>query len=120
MSDANEVAAGADLASHTLVWMRRIDGKLDKILEIMVRHETRITRMERDIGEIKLDLTSFDNRMLSVTTELMRLADDLDGIDQKIDAMNNAIGGLGQKIDRLDARVANIEGKLDISARSPS
>jgi hypothetical protein len=97
-----ETDSPTEIADFTHGWMRRVETKLDKVLEILVRPETRITRMERDIGEIKFDLTSFDTRMVTLTTDMLRLTDKVDSIDRRTEA--------------TDRRVANIEGKLNISA----
>jgi hypothetical protein len=94
----------ANVADFTHAWMRRVeqligngDRKLDKILEILVRHETRISRMEHSVGEIKYDMTNVDGHMVTFTTDTLKLVD-------KIDA-------LGEKIDRLDSRIDGIDGK---------
>ena len=94
-----------NVADFTHAWMRRVeqlmgnsDRKLDKIIEILARHETRISRMEHSVGEIKYDMTNVDGHMVTFTTDTLKLVD-------KIDALN-------EKIDGLDGRVARIEGKL--------
>jgi hypothetical protein len=49
-----------NVTDFTHAWMRRVeqlignsDRKLDKIIDILSRHETRISRMEHSVGEIK-------------------------------------------------------------------
>jgi len=94
-----------DVADFTHAWMRRVeqqiangDRKLDKIIDILSRHETRVSRMEHSVGEIKLDMTNVDAHMVTFTTDTLKLVD-------KIDTLN-------EKIDGLDGRVARIEGRL--------
>jgi hypothetical protein len=120
MSD--EDAEQLRVANFTHAWMRRVDDKLDKILEVLVRHDTRITRVERDVGELKVDFGGLENRMLTLTTDILRVGDSVDAMNLKLEAMNASLGRLDSKVDRLtgkvdriDTRVANIEGKLDIS-----
>ena len=119
MADQPEAEVVSDFMH---AWMRRMeqkfdrnDDKLDQVLKILVRRETRIGRVERDVGEIKLDLTGLDRRLVTLTTSVLRLADSLDAVDLKFEALNTRIGKMDAKIDRLGERVANIDGKLDIS-----
>ena len=97
--------AETDVADFTHAWMRRVemqmangDRKLDKIIDILSRHETGVTRMEQSVGEIKFGITKVDAPMVTFTTDTLKLVD-------KIDTLN-------EKIDGLDGRVARIEGKL--------
>ena len=62
-----------------------------------------------------MDFGGLDNRLLSLTTDVLRIGDGIDAMNLKLEAMNAKIGQMDGKIDRLDGRVANIEGKLDIS-----
>jgi hypothetical protein len=113
---ADQDAEAIRVADFSHAWMRRVDGKLDKILEVLVRHETRITRLERgDVSEVKLDFGSLDGRLLSLTTDMLRIGESVDAMNLKLEAMNASLGKLDAKLDRIDGRVANIEGKLDIS-----
>jgi chromosome segregation ATPase len=100
-----EIETTADVASFTHEWMRRVeqkvdksDSKLERILEILVRHETRLSRIEREIGEIKFDMTSLDGRMTSLTTDVLRVLDKLDEQAEKID-------GLGQRVEQTEAKL---------------
>lgn len=104
---------GMEVADFTHAWMRRVeqmlgnnDKKLDKILDILVRHETRITRMERDVGELKYDMTNVDGHLVTFTTDMLKLVD--------------KIGSLEAKMDLVDQRVARIDGKLNGSPDQPS
>jgi peptidoglycan hydrolase CwlO-like protein len=94
-----------NVADFTHAWMRRVeqlignsDRKLDNIIAILSPRETRISRMEHSVGEIKFDMTNVDGHMVTFTTDTLKLVD-------KIDTLN-------EKIDGLDGRVAGIEGKL--------
>jgi hypothetical protein len=111
---ADPDAEAVRVADFTHAWMRRVDDKLDKILEVPVRHEARITRLERDVSEVKLDFGSLDGRLLSLRTDKLRIADSVDAMNLKLEAKNASLGKIDAKVDRIDRRVANIEGKLDI------
>ena len=120
MSDQEDSPPNILEFSHA--WMRRMEQKADRtddrvdgILEILARNEVRMGRIERDVSEVKLDFSSFDARLVSFTTEMLRLAESLDGADLKLEALNSSVGKLDAKMDRVDSRVANLEGKLDIS-----
>lgn len=61
------------VASHTLVLLRSMDRKLDHVIETLGRHDVRLGRLGRDIGEVKSDLVLLENRMLTQTNEILRI-----------------------------------------------
>ena len=73
------------VASHTLVYLRAHDKKLDLILETLVRHSERLGRLERDVGElrrdlveIKSDIAQLENKVLSTQTEMLTILHRMD------------------------------------------
>ena len=67
----DETAQG--VANHTLVLLRAMDRKLDHVIETLARHDVRLGRLERDIGEVKSDLVLLENRVLTQTNEILHL-----------------------------------------------
>ena len=72
MSDVTE---GIDIASHTLAWMRRLDKRVDHMTDVLVRHESRLARIDRDsselrrdLGELKVDFSSMEQRFWASPT----------------------------------------------------
>ena len=43
------------------------------VIETLGRHDVRLGRLERDIGEVKSDLVLLENRMLTQTNEILRI-----------------------------------------------
>jgi len=75
----------AEVGSHTLTWMRRIDEKLDRVIEILLRHETRLGRVERDVNEVKSDQILLENCLLNQMNEVLTITRRIDELTQKID-----------------------------------
>ena len=67
----DETAQG--VANHTLALLRSMDRKLDHVIETQARHDVRLGRLERDIGEVKSDLVLLENRVLTQTNEILHL-----------------------------------------------
>jgi monothiol glutaredoxin len=64
------------VANVTFAYLRRIENQLTKVMEILLRHETRPGRVERDIGEVKRDvgevksdIVLLENRLLTQMNE---------------------------------------------------
>jgi chromosome segregation ATPase len=77
-SDAQDDAA--KLASHTLAFLRSLDRKIDLVLETQARHTERLGRLERDVAEVRRDLTEIksdialpENKTLSAQTEILSM-----------------------------------------------
>lgn len=61
------------VANHTLTLLRTMDRKLDHVLETLGRHDLRLGRVERDLGELKSDVVLRENRVLTQTTEILNI-----------------------------------------------
>jgi hypothetical protein len=46
----------ATVASHTLAYLRSHGKKLDLVLETLARHDERLGRIEREVGEVGRDI----------------------------------------------------------------
>ncbi|RXH37243.1 MULTISPECIES: hypothetical protein [Bradyrhizobium] len=64
----------AKVASHTLAFLRSLDRKMDLVLETQARHTERLGRLERDVAEVRRDLTEIksdialpENKTLTAT-----------------------------------------------------
>ena len=75
------------IASVTFAFLRRIEGQLAKITEVLLRHETRLGRVERDIGEVKSDIVLLENKMLSQTNEILTVVQRLDEHQQRFETV---------------------------------
>ncbi len=118
-----EIDAG-DVASHTLVWMRRIDGKFDKLFEAVVRQEQRLQRMERDVsefrvrferdlGELRLDFSGMEGRLLEVTKTLFEVQEKVASLDQRLGFVEGRLGRVEERMDRLENSVALLARSID-------
>jgi hypothetical protein len=78
------------VASHTLAYLRSLDRKLDLVVDTLQRHGERLSRVERDLGESRRDITEvkgdialLDNKVLTAQAEILAILHRLDpGSDQ--------------------------------------
>jgi hypothetical protein len=93
MEETESMTAG-QIANHTFAYLRRIESKIERIdsqvrtvTEILLRHETRLGRIERDVGELKSDLVMIGNQILNRINEIL-------GVTRKIDEHADRIAAL--------------------------
>jgi hypothetical protein len=75
------------VASVTFAYLRRIENQLAKMTDILLRHETRLGRVERDIGEIKSDIVLLENRILTQMNEVLSSVQRLDEHQRRLDSI---------------------------------
>src|SRR5712672_4319474 len=80
------------VANFTVAYLRRLDQKVNKMMEILLRHETRLGRVERDIGEVKRDIGEvksdivlLENRVLTQANEILSAIERLDEHQQRLE-----------------------------------
>ena len=80
------------VANITYAYLRRIENQLGKIMEVLLRHDTRIGRVERDtgelkrdIGELKSDMMMMENRLLTQTNEILTVVQRVDDHQQRLE-----------------------------------
>jgi hypothetical protein len=80
------------VASVTFAYLRRIENQLGKVMEVLLRHDTRIGRVERgmgelkrDIGELKGDMVLLENRILTQTNEILTVVQRVDDYQQRLE-----------------------------------
>jgi hypothetical protein len=74
MADSDMQEDAAKVASHTLAFLRSLDRKMDLVLETQARHTERLGRLERDVSEVRRDLTEIrENKILSAQTEIVSI-----------------------------------------------
>ena len=80
------------VANITLAYLRRIENQLGKIMEVLLRHDTRIGRVERDtgelkrdIGELKSDMMMMENRLLTQSNEILTVVQRVDDHQQRLE-----------------------------------
>jgi len=73
------------VANFTVAYLRRLDQKVNKLMEILLRHETRLGRVERDIGEVKSDIVLLENRVLTQANEILSAIERLDEHQQRLE-----------------------------------
>ena len=74
----SEASDPRQVANITFAYLRRIENQLSKMMDVLLRHETRLGRIERDMGELKRDIGEaksdivlLENRMLTQTNEIL-------------------------------------------------
>jgi archaellum component FlaC len=92
-SDA-ELTDPRQIASVTFAYLRRIENQLGKMMEVLLRHETRLGRIERDVGEVKRDvgevksdIVLLENRLLTQLNEVLSLVHRVDEHQRRLDAI---------------------------------
>ncbi len=76
--DDTETMTPGQIANHTFAYLRRIEKQLDTVTEVLLRHETRLGRIERDVGDVKSDIVLLENQLLSRMNEIL-------GVVRKVD-----------------------------------
>ncbi len=87
MEDAETMTPG-QVANHTFAYLRRIEKQLATVTEVLLRHETRLGRIERDVGEVKSDIVLLENQLLNRMNEIL---------------------GIVRKVDEQEARLSSLE-----------
>jgi archaellum component FlaC len=82
------------IANVTFAYLRRIENQLGKMMEVLLRHETRLGRVERDIGEVKRDvgevksdIVLLENKMLTQTNEILTVVQRVDEHQRRLDTV---------------------------------
>jgi len=88
-----------NVASHTLAFLRRIDKRLENIWDVLLRHDIRLGRIERDLNEVKSDVVLLENRTLTQTNEVLG---QVQTVNEKLDQALTQVSSLDQKVGRLD------------------
>ena len=70
-----------------LVYLRRIDAKLDRLIDDVQDLKHRVTSSERQMGEMRVD-------MANVSARLDRIENRIDRLDRRLDAAD-ALAGAG-------------------------
>ena len=98
-----------NVASHTLAFLPRIEKRLENMWEVLLRHDTRLGRIERDINEVKRDVNEvksdvvlLENRTLTQANEILGFVREIQTVDGKLDQAISQISSLDQKVGRLD------------------
>jgi hypothetical protein len=83
-----------NVADLTLAHVRKIDQTLSRVWEVLERHETRMSRVERDvlelkrdIGELKSDQILMENRLLNRMDEILKLTTRVEGHNRRLDTL---------------------------------
>jgi chromosome segregation ATPase len=91
-----------NVASHTLAFLRRIEKRLEQMWEVLLRHDTRLGRIERNLNEVKSDVVLLENRTLTQSNEILGFVREIQTVDGKLDQALAQISSLDQKVGRLD------------------
>jgi hypothetical protein len=87
MAETDEPTSDS-LASHTLAYLRRIEKRLEQMWEVLLRHDTRLGRIERDVNEVKSDQVLLENRVLTQTNEILTVVHRIDEHQQRLDQID--------------------------------
>jgi predicted nucleic acid-binding Zn-ribbon protein len=88
-------------ASATFAYLRRMENQMKQMMEILLRHDTRLGRVERDIGEVKRDvgelkrdvgevkgdIVLLENKMLSQTNQILAVVERIDEHQQRLNTI---------------------------------
>ena len=100
MADTDtETTDPRQVANITFAYLRRIENQLGKVMEVLLRHDTRIGRVERDMGELKRDIGELkrdigelrsdmvllENRILTQTNEILTVVQRVDDHQQRLE-----------------------------------
>lgn len=73
--------------SHTFAYFRKLERLIEqgnntteRVLETLLRHDTRLGRIERDISEMKSDMVLMENQMLNRMNEILDLTRKIEDI----------------------------------------
>lgn len=117
MADLDEPVA--ELGSHTLVWMRRLDAKVDRMIDFISRQDQRFARLERDVGELKVDFSPMESRLLTPTTDLFKVrevaeknAERLSQLDERTDRLERMVEAVGRSVDAQRLLVDGLVGSV--------
>ena len=89
------------VANVTFAYLRRIEDQLGKMMGVLLRHETRLGRVERDlgevrreigdvrrdIGEVKGDMILQENKMLTQMNQILAIVQRVDEHQRQLDTM---------------------------------
>jgi hypothetical protein len=73
------------MANITFAYLQRIENQLGKVMEVLVRHDTRLGRIERDVGEVKGDVVLLEKRVLNATNEILKIVERVDGHQRQLE-----------------------------------
>jgi hypothetical protein len=93
-----------NIADLTLMHLRRMDQNLARVLEVLERHETRMSRVERDllegnthlatlkrdVGEVRSDQVLVENRMLTRLNEIFEITRRVDDHERRLSILEEA------------------------------
>jgi hypothetical protein len=90
------------VASITFAYLRRIENQLGKMMEILLRHDTRIGRVERDMGELKRDIAELKS---DIMRDIGELKSDMMMIENRLLTQSNEILAIVQRVDDHQQRL---------------
>lgn len=101
MEDAEKMTSG-QIANHTFAYLRRLETQLHQVSEILLRHETHLVRLDRDLGEIRRDLGEIRRDISEVRS---------DGILHENQLLNrvNEIFAIVRRLDDHNERITSLE-----------
>jgi hypothetical protein len=83
-----------EIANLTFAYLRRIENQQSKMMDVLLRHETRLGRIERDLGEmrrdlneVKSDMVLFENRLLTQLNEISTIVYRLDDHQRRLERL---------------------------------
>jgi Mg2+ and Co2+ transporter CorA len=91
------------VANITFAYLRRIENQLGKIMEVLLRHDTRIGRVERDTGELKRDIAELKGDMMRDVGELK--SDMMMMMENRLLTQSNEILTVVQRVDDHQQRL---------------
>jgi hypothetical protein len=98
-----EITDPRQVASITFAYLRRIENQLGKMMEVLLRHDTRIGRVERDMRELKRDIAELKG---DIMRDIGDLKSDMMMIENRLLTQSNEILPIVQRVDDHQPRLA--------------
>ncbi|SRR6266851_6023347 len=103
----------ANVASHTLAYLRSLDRKLDLVVDALQRHGERLGRLERDLGEVRRDIAEVKGDMALLDNKLITAQTDILEVKSDIAEVKNDIASLDNKMTTAQTEILAILHRLD-------
>ena len=82
-------------ASATFAYLRHIENQMKQMMVLLLRHDTPLGRVERDIsevkrdvGELKSDIVLLENKMLSQTNQILAVVERIDEHQHRLNTIS--------------------------------
>ena len=93
MEETESMTAG-QIANHIFAYLRRIESQLKSVTEVLLRHETRLGRIERDLGDVRRDLGEVRSDIVLVENQMLNRMNEILDVVRRLDEHSHRISML--------------------------